>query len=302
MASWEDSVSHVSSRRRSRIVCQRSSGRFSRHVSTTRSSERREECRRTGDRFRNILQDRADEARLARALESATAGQHLVENGAECEHVGAGVGLQAFELLRCHVLQRSEDGALLRQTRRCRRHHRRAVACEQRRHRLREAEVEKLRAAGREHDVRGFQVAVDDPRLMGLVQRIGNLDRMPQRALQRQRTFRERRRERLAIEVLHDEIGDAVLLADVVQRADMRVIELRNRPCLAVEPVTKLRIGRQRFREDLDGDGPVETRIAGLVDLAHAAFAQLVEDSIRAEFSTDHDRVLDGLRRDAYLK
>ena len=43
----------------------------------------------------------------------------------------------------------------------------------------------------------------------------------------------------------------------------------------------------------------IETRIARLVDLAHAAFAQLVEDSIRAEFSTDHGRVLDGLRRDA---
>ena len=92
------------------------------------------------------------------------------------------------------------------------------------------------------------------------------------------------------------------VLADVVQRADMRVIELRNRPRLAVESITKLRIGRQRFREDLDGDGSIQTRIAGLVDLAHAAFAQLVEDSIRSEFSTDHDRVLDGLRRDAYLK
>ena len=92
------------------------------------------------------------------------------------------------------------------------------------------------------------------------------------------------------------------VLADVVQRADVRVIELRYRPRLAVESITKLRIGRQRFREDLDGDGSIQTRIAGLVDLAHAAFAQLVEDSIRSEFSTDHDRVLDGLRRDAYLK
>jgi len=92
------------------------------------------------------------------------------------------------------------------------------------------------------------------------------------------------------------------VLADVVQRADVRVIELRYRPGLVVESITKLRIGRQRSREDLDGDGSVETRIAGLVDLAHAAFAQLVEDSIRAEVPTDHDRVLDGLRRDANLK
>ncbi len=90
---------------------------------------------------------------------------------------------------------------------------------------------------------------MDDARLMGLVQRIGDLDRdRAAPAPAAADLSSSRRRERLALEVLHDEIGDAVLLADVVQRADVRVIELRDRPRLAVEPVTKLRIGRQRFR------------------------------------------------------
>ena len=50
----------------------------------------------------------------------------------------------------------------------------------------------------------------------------------------------------------------------------VQLFDLRDRPRLPIESVTKLRIGRQLLRQDLDCDGSVETGIAGLVDLAHA--------------------------------
>ena len=64
-----------------------------------------------------------------------------------------------------------------------------------------------------------------------------------QRLLERQRALRQPVRERLAFEILHDEVRGAVLLAHVVQRADVRMIELRDRARLAVEPLAELRIG-----------------------------------------------------------
>jgi hypothetical protein len=44
---------------------------------------------------------------------------------------------------------------------------------------------------------------------------------------------------------LHDEVGDAILLADIVQRADVWMIELRDRPRLAIEAGSELRITRE---------------------------------------------------------
>ena len=180
---------NISSRRRSRIDCQRSSGRFSRHVITTRSSDAGQDCLHTGDRLRSVLEDRANEARLAAALESATAGQHLVEDGAEREHVGAGVGLLAFELLGRHVLQRSEDGALLRENCWRGRQHRRASACEERLIVFASPKSSSFAPPDVSMMFEGFEIAMNDARLVGLVERVGNLDRMAQRAIQRQRPF-----------------------------------------------------------------------------------------------------------------
>src|SRR4030095_12768164 len=83
--------------------------------------------------------------------------------------------------------------------------------------------------------------------------------------------------------------------------------ELREGARFAVKPITKLRIGREGFRQDLDRDGAIQTSVAGFVDLAHAAGADGGLDFVRAEARagrkshrfelTDADRTLPGLRR-----
>ena len=74
-------------------------------------------------------------------------------------------------------------------------------------------------------------------------------------------------------------------VAHVVQRADVGMIELRDRAGLAVEALAELRIGGERVRENLDRDRAIEARVARLVDLAHAAGAEGGEDFVRAEAS-----------------
>jgi hypothetical protein len=84
---------------------------------------------------------------------------------------------------------------------------------------------------------------------------------------------------RVAFDQLHDEIG----LADVVELADVRVIELRDRFRLALESQLQLCIGRELRGKDLDGDLAVEPRIARAPHFAHTAGADRRDDLVRTQ-------------------
>ena len=62
----------------------------------------------------------------------------------------------------------------------------------------------------------------------------------------------------------------AVVLADVVERADVRMGQLRNRLGLAIEPLAECG-SAARPAAGLDRDGAIEPRVARLVDFAHTA-------------------------------
>ena len=72
-------------------------------------------------------------------------------------------------------------------------------------------------------------------------------------------------------------------VADVVQRADMRMAQARDGFGFALEPVAQIGIARDVLGQDLDRNDAVEARIAGFVDLAHAADADQAGDLIDAE-------------------
>ena len=50
-----------------------------------------------------------------------------------------------------------------------------------------------------------------------------------------------------------------------------------------LEALQALGIGRERRGQDLDGDVATEPRVAGAIDLAHPAGADLAEDLVRPE-------------------
>lgn len=62
------------------------------------------------------------------------------------------------------------------------------------------------------------------PRVTRRVKSARDLDREPQRLLETQRPVPEPLGQRLTLEVLHHEEVDAILVADVVEGADVRVI------------------------------------------------------------------------------
>ena len=148
---------------------------------------------------------------------------------------------------------------------------------------LRQAEVEERGARPGEHDVGGLQVAVDDAALVGGVEALGDLHGDLERRGERQGAAEDPLGERLALQVLHDQEGRAVVLADVEQGADARVGERRQGARLALEARPAVGVRGQGGRQHLDGDGAVETGIPGAIDLAHPARADGARDLVRPE-------------------
>ena len=194
---------------------------------------------------------RDDSLQLRRRLDAQPDGlrgprplDHFVEHQAEAPDVGAVIHGLAAGLLRRHV-----GGGSHHDTLPCagNRGHVR-LRCGRRSH-LGEAEIEHFHAIARpDEDVGGFDVAVDDARAMRGVQRVGDLGAHVEGGVQAQRTGGEPILQRRALQILHDDERPPVLLADVVDGADVRVVERRRRLRLAREPAQGLGVASRALR------------------------------------------------------
>ena len=155
---------------------------------------------------------------------------------------------------------------------------------------LGETEIEKLGSRGRQHDVAGLQVAVHHALAMRFVQRLGELDADAERLFERERAFFQSLGKRLALEQLHDDEVDTVLATDVVERADVRMVQARDRARLLLEALLELGVIGKMRRQHLDGDGAIEPCVPGFVDLAHTAGADGREDLERTELCSGFER------------
>src|SRR5262249_15672013 len=90
--------------------------------------------------------------------------------------------------------------------------------------------------------------------------------------------------QRFALQQFHHEEGLTVAgLADVVNGADVRVLQGGDSAGLALKTFARLRRIRQIRAHYLDGDVASETRVAGQVDLAHTACAERGDDLVRSQ-------------------
>ena len=128
---------------------------------------------------------------------------------------------------------------------------------------------------------------------MRLGERVGDPDPVAQRLIERDGALREASRKGFPLEVLHDEEIHSAVTAHVEDVADMGMTECRECSRFAFEPLTPDRIFGVGGRQDLDGDGPLETRVPCRVHLAHPSGAERREDFVRAQALADgHTRQL----------
>ena len=108
---------------------------------------------------------------------------------------------------------------------------------------------------------------------------VGNL----QRLVERERPFLEARGERLALEMRHDQIVRAVGFADVVDAADVRMVQRGDRPRLALEPGAQIGIAGDSLGRTLIATVRSRRVSRALIDFAHPARAERAEDFVRTE-------------------
>ncbi|CAA9302889.1 MAG: hypothetical protein AVDCRST_MAG40-471, partial [uncultured Gemmatimonadaceae bacterium] len=141
--------------------------------------------------------------------------------------------------------------------------------------RLRDAEVRDEGVVAREQHVLGLDVAVDDPALVRVGQRVDHLAQDAHAVGDRELPLAvEPLAERLALDVRHDVVEEPVGLARVDEREDVRVEELRGDLDLAQEAVGADPAHEVR-PQHLHGDRAAVPQVLGEVHGGHAAAPEL---------------------------
>ena len=128
---------------------------------------------------------------------------------------------------------------------------------------------------------------MDDALGMRRRERVGDVDRVAQGFVDRQRAARQPGRERLAVEELQHEERHLASVhlrrAQIVHRTNVGMGEPGDRAGFALESFTAARRKVELGREHFDGDEPIQASVAGAIDLAHAARTEWFEDLERRE-------------------
>ena len=173
-----------------------------------------------------------------RAGKSRTAGCHLEEDKPEREDVGACVDLVAAQLLRRHVRERADSGPFGGQHRSWRARLGNGVCASDLRRRLGDTEIEQLRAPCRQEDIRRFDVTMNDSGGVRCRKRLGQCNRRLHHNGQVERALEQPLVERFALEELHDDEGLVFRrFADVVDGADVRMVQRGDRPRFTLKPL-----------------------------------------------------------------
>jgi hypothetical protein len=218
-------------------------------------------------------------------LERHRAGQEFVEDRAKRVDVGARVDVEPahFRLFRAHVFRRADECAQLCVQRPFRQRLRR---------RLRDAEVDDLRhrviALDRDQHVGRFQVAMDDPLLVRVLDAVADLQEEADAVANRDLVLRAVGRDRLAADELHHEVRPSLGRRTSVEHArDGRMVHQRQRLALRLEPCHHLRGVHPRL-DDLERDlSPHRPDLFREPDDAHAAFAEGLDQSVGPMFCAD---------------
>ncbi len=119
-----------------------------------------------------------------------------------------------------------------------------------------------------------------DPLTVGSRQRVSHLHDDLERLGRGQPLPLEPGRQRLPLDVLHDDEASVTVGADLVDGADVGMIERGGGARLAQERLAGLVVVQSPRGEQLDRDRAIQVEVVGQIDLAHAADAQTTPDPI----------------------
>jgi hypothetical protein len=113
---------------------------------------------------------------------------------------------------------------------------------------------------------------MDDAFAVGGVKSFADLYAIGNRLVHRQGTG-----DLLSVDVLHHEVAAAVVLTDVVQGADIWMVQCRDRARFPLEPLGEGPLDR------LDRYVAIEPSVVGAIHVAHSSGASRLRDFVRSE-------------------
>ncbi len=218
--------------------------------------------------------------------ERTPAGEHLVQHGAEGPDVRTLVDDLPARLLGTHVRRGAENHPGVR-------HRGRVIVGDvdmfgdragRGFHRFRQPEVEHLHRAVTSHlDVRGLQIAMNDPLFVRGFQGVRDLLRDRQASSIGICALRDPLREIVTLNEFHHERTYNPRLFEAVDVRDVRMVQRCEGLGFARESSQPIGIGCERLREDFERDVAIQLGIARAIDLSHAAFADRRGDVVASE-------------------
>ena len=152
-----------------------------------------------------------------------------------------------------------------------------------------QAEVENLGVSALgDENVGGLDVAMDNAFAVRGVERVGDFDGQAEQDIHFERTAGDAVLQGQAIQILHGDEGLAILFADVVNGADVGMVERGSRLGLAAKALERLAVLGHIFGEKLQGDEAIEASVFGFVNDTHAATTQLFDDAVVRDGLADH--------------
>ena len=119
-----------------------------------------------------------------------------------------------------------------------------------------------------------------DTTAVRFVERLGDLGSDLQGLFYCEQRTAQPRLQRLARDMLHHDAGATVDVGQLVNLADVWVVERGGRPRLAVQPLARRRVLLERLGQKLDRHLATQLRVVSEKHLAHAPFAEAGEDAV----------------------
>ncbi len=120
------------------------------------------------------------------------------------------------------------------------------------------------------------------------IQGIGNLDAQVQQLIRSYGAVLDSVLQGLPFQVLHDDEGLAFVIADVVDGADVGMIECRGRSGLPLETIQCLFVLGKLFRQKFQGHIAAQAGVLSLVDHTHPTATQFLCDFVVGDGLADH--------------
>ena len=143
-------------------------------------------------------------------------------------------------------------------------------------------------AALGDEDVSGLDIAVNDAFGVRGVQGVGDFDGEANGLFDFHGTPGDKIFQSDAVEKFHGDEGFAVLLADVVNRADVGMIEGRSGLRLTLEAGQCLRVAADLIGEEFQGNEPMEACVFGFINNTHPAATEFFDNTVMGDGFADH--------------